>query len=992
MEQKKRIGEHLEKYIRWFSDLSNEDIAIAGGKGASLGEMYNSDFPIPPGFVITAQAFDYFIKQNELKDKIKSILETIDMENTEELEKRSVEIRKLVEAQEMPEDLKQEILESYHILSSEKINKIGVSENALNILKNSQEPIFVAVRSSATTEDLAEASFAGQQESFLNIKGDSNLIEFVKKCFSSLFTARAIYYRNKKGFNENPLLAVVVMKMIDSEKSGVIFSRNPVGSQEDIAIEAVYGLGEGIVSGKIKPDNYLVSRNLEIQSASIADKKIAIVRTASGRNEVFRLTPERSKSQVLTNGQIIESANYGIRLEEYYKKPQDIEFAIEANRFYIVQSRPITTLKKETKKTGTISGKIILEGLGSSPGIGVGTVRIVKDMSDLSKIKKGDILVTEMTNPDMVVSMQKSAAIVTNEGGTTSHASIVSREMGIPCVVGTGNATSVLKNGEKVTVDGTNGKIYQGEVAETHLEEVKTALKTEKIKIKLIVDLPDFAERASKSGIDAVGLLRIEGIIASSEKHPLFYEKENTFDEYTELLRNGIENITKYFNSAWIRTSDIRTDEYSSLKGAPEKELNPMLGLHGIRFSLKHPKIFESELLAIKKVAEKYPQKKFGVMFPQIISIEEVREAKEYFNKHKAPNMNFGVMIETPAAVQIIEDICREGIDFISFGTNDLTQFTLAVDRGEEDVQYLYSETHPAVFSQIRRVIGACKRNKVETSICGQAGSKKEMVEFLFKQEINSISVNADSSYETSKLIKELEEERMKEIKERKMKELEERRAKEAERNRMKEMEERRMREAEGRRIREMEERRKDVRVQPLQNFKSPWENKESQSQQSVGDSLSLQIGTDKNNRSKLRSMRPIWSNQKPVNKYQPTKYSDIEPVDIAEPMEMPPDINDYKETVIEDYGENEEPEEFSERLLNKNNIKIPAEMDGAEFSENEDEVVNLSEDSEIIKEHENDRYIPEPENLKGYKKLGIYNPSEPEEKNHYNYFDEDYK
>jgi len=759
MAKKREEISFSDKYIKWFSELGKDNIKIAGGKGANLGEMYNHRFPVPPGFVITADAFAFFI--SDIKENIKNIMLGIDFEDTEDLEKKSKEIRKLVEEQEMPDELKTEILESYHILGTEKIDEKGISQDALNILRNSQEPIFVSVRSSATTEDLADASFAGQQQSFLNVKEDADLIEFIKKCFSSLYTARAIYYRNKKGFKEGEaLLAVVIQKMVDSEKSGVVFSKNPVNIKEEIVVESVFGLGEGIVSGMINPDNYIVSgnnvRDLKIKDIKVSNKKIAIVRSGSGENKVVKLSPEKSKEQVLTKGEILEIANYAIKLEEHYSKPQDIEFAIEANKIYIVQSRPITT--KGVDDNGELSGKVILEGLGASPGIGVGNVKLIKSMEDLPKIKKGDVLVTEMTNPDMVVSMQKSVAIVTDEGGMTSHASIVSREMGIPCVVGTGEATKILKEGMKVTVDGRNGKIYEGEVAKSTQTEIKPVVKTDSIKIKVIVDLPEFAERAAKSEIDEIGLTRLEGIIASSNRHILDYEKKGDLDKYTELLRKGLEKISKPFKRMWIRSSDIRTDEFGSLEGAPEREINPMLGLHGIRFSLKHPKIFEAELEAIRQIASEHTTKKFGVMFPQVISLEEVKQAKEIFNKIKTRNMEFGIMIETPAAVQIIESLCQEGIDFISFGTNDLTQFTLGVDRGDDNVQSLYNEMHPAVLSQIKKVISVCKKYNVETSICGQAGSNKEMVKFLFENKIDSISVNADAAYEVSLLIKELEE------------------------------------------------------------------------------------------------------------------------------------------------------------------------------------------------------------------------------------------
>jgi len=364
-----------------------------------------------------------------------------------------------------------------------------------------------------------------------------------------------------------------------------------------------------------------------------------------------------------------------------------------------------------------------------------------------------------MTNPDMVVSMQKCAAIVTDEGGITAHAAIVSREMGIPAVVGTRLATTKLKEGEVITVDGSTGQIYKGKVAETQKKEILPVSAKTKTKIKVIVDLPSFAERASRTGIKQIGLTRIEGIIAESGKHPNYFLEKGNIDDYEEIIFKGINGIAKFFDEMWIRTSDIRSDEFKNLEGAPKKvEVNPMLGLHGIRYGLKNPKILKAELKALKRVVEK-SGKKIGVMMPQIISVSELQKVKEFLKEINFSEVKTGIMVETPAAVQLIKDFCNEGMDFISFGTNDLTQYILAVDRGNEKVQDLYNEMHPAVLHQLEFVIRVCKRNNVETSICGQAGSRKEMARFLVERGIDSISVNADVAKEISDYVAEVEKE-----------------------------------------------------------------------------------------------------------------------------------------------------------------------------------------------------------------------------------------
>ncbi|MEK6898751.1 MAG: PEP/pyruvate-binding domain-containing protein [Nanoarchaeota archaeon] len=1161
-------------FIKWFSELRNKDVAIAGGKGASLAEMYANGFPVPPGFIVTAQAYTYFITQANLQGMIQGILERLQTEDTAALNNASKKIRALIEAAQLPPELEQELVEAYDILSVDKHDG-----GASDLLRGKKEGSYVAVRSSATTEDLADASFAGQQDSFLGVKGHELLIKKVKECFSSLFTARAIYYRVKKGFTRaDSQLAVVVQRMINSEKSGVMFSRNPLVNDDSVIIEAVFGLGEGIVSGRILPDHYLINRNEEVIEMKVADKKIALVRGQNAEVDEVKLKEEVSKQQVLTGYELKRLAQYGMQLEEHYKKPQDIEFAIENGEIYIVQSRPITTKAKDTDKE--IHGNVLLSGLGASPGISSGVVRIVRSMDDLAKVKSGEVLVTVMTNPDMVVSMQKAAGIVTDEGGVTcfaeetkvltsrgfvtikdavelvasgqelwllsydalnlrpawkrilsgagrkrhairvsvsqkgtmddnildvtsdhkmiffenrvlikeqlssvleqekcisvidslpatmatndekkayvlgalasdgnikvdlhhtgnprrgritftqkqtdakaafiervglyftecfgssfkeprlkessgylrerlvqgyasdyicnnleialklkniihnldswvltldepsclnflaglidgdgclydnrlhiyvgkehvlqgvilaclrlgifpqitrnrtihhvqileriddiiqhtsrvkgeirfkqqgnklfsarailldiidevnykghikpyvqnnclidsrkiasfvlpmtqakerqqllsvlssglrmqrvkkiadigeidvfnleveadneldhnfvvftskytpilvsnSHAAIVSREMGIPAVVGTRNATHKLKDGDIVTVDGNTGRVIEGKGIERKVE-VNPIVPT-RIKIKVIVDLPDYAPRAALSGAQSVGLVRLEGIIASHGKHPVWYLKNNKMRDYISVLSSGLKKIATPFKEIWVRTSDIRSDEYVGLEGAPQKkEGNPMLGNHGIRFSLMNVDLLEAELEAIKEIADEFSDKKFGVIMPQVISVDEVIKTKKIANEVKMPkNIVMGVMIETPAAVQIIEELCKQGIKFASFGTNDLTQYTLALDRNNEDMQGLYNEMHPAVLASIKQVIATCKRYGVETSICGQAGSREEMVRFLLKEGIDSISVNADAAQMVSKLVAGLEAKNM---------------------------------------------------------------------------------------------------------------------------------------------------------------------------------------------------------------------------------------
>ncbi len=783
----------MSEFIKWFKEINKNSIAIAGGKGANLGEMASAHFPIPPGFIITAQAYHYFITTTKIADKIQQLLKGLDVEDTEKLQNTAETIQKLIIATPIPNDIKEAVADAYSILGVE------FKTQASTIMQGTEE--FVAVRSSATAEDLPEASFAGQQATYLNIKGRQNVINAVRECWASLFTARAIYYRQKNNFpHDKVLIAVVVQRMVNSERSGVMFTINPATNKDDeIVIEAAHGLGETVVSGEVTPDLYIVDKNTNrITTCEVKEQKFKLVRDpATGKNVKKLLTPDEEKLQVLSDKLILELARYGKKIHDHYGKPQDIEWAIERDRVYIVQSRAVTTFKPQKQKsrepTGsrelenagrssseditTTSNEILLRGETASSGTASGPVRIILSAHELNKVQQGDILVTKMTNPDMVPAMERAVAIITDEGGMTSHAAIVSREIGIPCVVGTEKATKVLKNDQLVTVDATNGIIYSGKTTAQptptqlqqppqhtassvqHLEEPVTATK-----IKVIMDFPKYAEQvAQQTEADGVGLLRLEFIIAGGGKHPAEYIRENKDSEYTALLVNEIKKVAQAFKDkpVWARCSDIRTDEYRNLpggKGEPH-ESDPMIGWHGIRRLLDEPRMLKAEFAAIKQLHDE-GYKNVGIMLPFVIRADEVKKAKEILREvglEPGKEVEFGVMIETPASCWVIEEICKEGINFISFGTNDLTQLTLGIDRNNQKIQKLYDEMHPAVLGELAMVINVCKRYGVETSICGQAGSRPEMAEFLIKQGIDSISPNPDAVHNIRHIVAQAE-------------------------------------------------------------------------------------------------------------------------------------------------------------------------------------------------------------------------------------------
>jgi pyruvate,water dikinase len=721
-------------------NLSKKDVKQVGGKAANLAELINAGFPVPEAFFVTVEAYENFLEHNELKKEIMNIIKKIDYSDVKSLNETSENIKKLILEGEVPEKIKDSIIGAYRKL-------YGAPEIEIPFIKPLEKP-FVSIRSSGVMEDIEKASSAGQYETFLNVKGDNNVIENIKKCWASLYTARVIYYRHKHNQPQETSIGVVVQRMINSEKSGVCFTidpTNPVEGSNKIVIEGCWGLGETIVQGRVEPDRYVVDKNTgKILEKHIGEKNIERIRDTITSITIERqVNKKKIKEQVLTDNEAITIAAYCKKIEQHYNHPQDIEWAIERGKIYILQTRAVTTL--EEKKTEAVQGTPILEGYGASPGVASGIVKIVHNLNELEKIQKGDVLVTEMTNPDFVVAMEKSSAIVTNAGGSTCHAAIVSRELGIPCIVGTKKATEVLEEGKKITVDATHGKVYPGEI-EIKEEKIKAMAMKTKVQVKVNLAFPETAERAKQA--DGVGLLRLEHMLTKAGMHPIEYIREGKGEELINIIADGVGKVAKAFypKPVWVRSLDARTDEFRNMRGGQKepREDNPMLGWHGIRRSIDEPEILKCELKALKQLHEKGLNNVVWEL-PFIIDVSELKKAKE-IAKEIGASEKFGIMVETPASALTIEDFCKEGIAFASFGSNDLTQTTLGIDRNNEKLIKIFDEMHPSMQFLFKHVIEMCKKYNVESSICGELPSnRKDAVEFLVKVGIDSVSVNIDA-------------------------------------------------------------------------------------------------------------------------------------------------------------------------------------------------------------------------------------------------------
>ncbi|MBP3790881.1 MAG: phosphoenolpyruvate synthase [Methanobrevibacter sp.] len=741
-------------YVKKFEELSKSDIGIAGGKGANLGELTQAGIPVPPGFVVTAQAYEYFMDEAGINDKVMSILEKIDINDTKELQAAAEEIKKIINEAPIPEDLVIFIREYYN----ELCQRVG------------EDDTDVAIRSSATAEDLPEASFAGQQDTFLHVSGDDEVIEFIRRCWASLFEARAIFYREENNFEHSKVyIAVVVQKMAIADKAGVMFTVNPSTGEEIALIEGSWGLGEAVVSGDVTPDNYQVDKkDNEIINVTISDKKVMYTNDENGTSVKVEVPEEMRKERVLSDEELIELTEMGKRVQAHYGEPMDTEWAFEKDMLFLLQARPITTLGdavEEGESESSDLGDVLVRGLGASPGMASGKVKIILDIDELDKIKEGDIMVTTMTTPDMVPAMKRASGIVTDEGGVTCHASIISRELGIPCVVGTGDATSTLKENDGVTLDGKKGLVFEGisetkeEAATVQAGAVEAAPIITVTEVKANVSMPEAAEKAAATGADGVGLLRTEHLMLTSGIHPGKFIADGEEDKLIDTIAEKVQIVADAFypKPVWYRTLDAPTDEFIALEGGENepREHNPMLGWRGIRRELDQPEILKCEFKAIKKLHEK-GYTNIGIMIPLSQNPAELRQAKAIcssigFEPHK--DVDFGMMVEIPAAAILIDEYIKEGIDFVSLGTNDLTQYTLAVDRNNEFVAKHYSEEHPAVMKLIERTIRKCAEAGVTCSICGQAGSVPHIVEKLVAFGITSVSSNTDAIADVRKTV-----------------------------------------------------------------------------------------------------------------------------------------------------------------------------------------------------------------------------------------------
>jgi pyruvate,water dikinase len=748
-----------DKDVVKFQEVGRGDIPLVGGKGANLGEMLRANIPVPPGFIVTAVAYARFIEQSGLHGRIDAVLSGLDVHDSDALQRVSKQVMELIIDTPMPADIAAQIKTYYQEMGGAP----------------------VAVRSSATAEDLPEASFAGQQSTFLNVVGEDRVVAAVKECWASLFEARAIFYRVENGFEHMKVkIAVPVQKMVQSERSGVMFTVEPVTSDRSkITVEAIAGLGEALVSGETSPDMYIVDKeSLRILEKHIAVQDTQLARSASGAGKgladiSWQPVPDAVRnSQKLTDEEIAKVAEIGKRIEKHYGFPQDIEWAKENHDLFIVQTRPVTTLHAAVEEGEKVdeTAPLLLKGSAASPGVVVGEVKIILDPTQISKVVAGDILVAEMTTPDFVPAMKRAVAIVTDRGGRTAHAAIVSRELGIPCVVGTGNASQILRDGQTITVDGARGVVYDGRAEATlasyEQEKARATASTAKTRTRVYVNLaqPDLADAVAARNVDGVGLLRAEFIVAGIGEHPRYALEQGRGEEFTSKLAEGILKFASPFDPRPViyRTTDFKTNEYANLRGGEkyeQSEENPMIGYRGASRYIRDIDVFRLEIEAIKRVRQQH--KNLWVMIPFVRTPEEMAGVKKVLEQEglkQSDEFKLWMMAEVPSNAIMLDKFIDVGIDGISIGSNDLTQLVLGIDRDNEVLAKDFDERNEAVMIALEQLVTTARRRGITSSICGQAPSDyPDLAEKLVEWGITSISVNPDVIDKTRKIIADAE-------------------------------------------------------------------------------------------------------------------------------------------------------------------------------------------------------------------------------------------